>query len=217
MPGPAELTDPNLVMPGGCRSGPRRRWSLTTARILDTRARPTRQGRSTPARREHPAGRADRVGVQRRTGFGSIPTASGPSLFLFSSEAGVISGWNPTPPTPDGRPGSGDGPGRDLRASRSPTPGRAAPVATDFHGNRVDVVGRRRARFRRWKSVTYRRGPPARWRSRAPCRSRPWRSRRCGRRSRSSSRLMTPASEENRNGRGSPCLPVSILKPSRRR
>ena len=141
VPGHAEVTDPNLVNAWGLSFGPTTpAWVADngTGRLDAVLGRDRlRQGRDdAPARREDPAGRADRDRVQRRRRLQDRRQPVG--AFLFSSEAGVISGWNPAFGTAARTAASAMGAIYKGLAIAT-TPGGPRLYATDFHGNRVDV------------------------------------------------------------------------------
>src|ERR1044072_2730504 len=105
-PGRAELTDPNLVNAWGLAFGPATpAWVADNGMDVSTLYRGATK--ATPAASIVPLvvsipGGAP-TGLVYNGGPGVVVhsgMASGPALFLFSSEAGVISGWNPNVPPP---------------------------------------------------------------------------------------------------------------------
>src|SRR4029453_3037809 len=153
-PGPALHVDPNLVNAWGLTAGPTTPWWVADNETnVSTLYHGT--GTALPLVVSVP-------GAPTGTVFNGSPGfvvshggASGPSVFLFSTEAGKIYGWNPggPPPSPSthaffvkGRAWAGavykglaiatpaEGPLRYATAAEGPL-----LYATDFHNGRVDV------------------------------------------------------------------------------
>jgi uncharacterized protein (TIGR03118 family) len=148
LPGMAQLTDPDLVNPWGLAAGP-----TTPAWVADNGT-----GKATiyPGFVDgSPIQKAGLVvGVPGGAPTGQVfnPTpgfvvrsgdASGPARFLFDSEAGLVSGWNPgvPPPPPSTRAQVGAGvPGAiDKGLAIADTAAGTLLYAADFHHARIDV------------------------------------------------------------------------------
>jgi uncharacterized protein (TIGR03118 family) len=148
-PGVAEQTDPNLVNAWGLAFGPATpAWVADNGMDVATLYRGATD--ATPATSIVPLvvsipGGAP-TGLVYNGGDGFVVhsgAASGPALFLFSSEAGVISGWNAAVPPP---PPSMDAqvavtvPGAIFKGlAIADTKDGPRLYATDFHNARVDV------------------------------------------------------------------------------
>ena len=148
LPGLAQLTDPDLVNPWGLAAGP-------TTPVVGGRQR-HRQGHHLPRlRQRQPHQKAPLVvSIPGGAPTGQVfnPTAgfvvhsgaaSGPALFLFDSEAGLVTGWNPgvPPPPPSTQAQVGASvPTPSTRAWRiATTPAGTFLYAADFHHGRIDV------------------------------------------------------------------------------
>jgi uncharacterized protein (TIGR03118 family) len=148
-PGAAELTDPSLVNAWGLAFGPATpAWVADNGTDVSTLYRGATD--ATPAISKVPLTVTIPGGAPTGAVYNGGPgfvvhsgTASGPALFLFSSEAGVISGWNsnvpPPPPSMDAQvavtvPGA-------IFKGLAIADTRKGPrlYATDFHNARVDV------------------------------------------------------------------------------
>jgi uncharacterized protein (TIGR03118 family) len=140
MPGHAEVTDPNLVNAWGLSFGPNTpAWVADNGTGLSTLysgATATTKGATTvPLVVKIPRGAPTGTVFNDGGGF-KIDGSSSP--FLFSSEAGVISGWNPAFGT-DARIGAVAMGAVYKGLAIATTPDGPRLYATDFHGNRVDV------------------------------------------------------------------------------
>jgi uncharacterized protein (TIGR03118 family) len=148
-PGAAELTDPNLVNAWGLAFGPTTpAWVADNGTDVSTLYRGATD--ATPAASIVPLVVSIPGGAPTGLVFNGGPgfvvhsgAASGAAPFLFSSEAGVISGWNPNVPPPP--------PSMEAQVAAT-VPGaiykglaiadtKKGPrlYATDFHNARVDV------------------------------------------------------------------------------
>jgi uncharacterized protein (TIGR03118 family) len=149
-PGAAELTDPNLVNAWGLAFGPTTpAWVAdngTDASTLYSGANAMTAAPSiVPLVVNVPGGAPTGLVFNGGAGFRVHKDAdSGPARFLFSSEAGVISGWNSSVP-------AGPAPSTDAQVAAT-VPGAiykglaiadtehgARLYASDFHNARVDV------------------------------------------------------------------------------
>jgi uncharacterized protein (TIGR03118 family) len=147
-PGHAELTDPNLVNAWGLAFGPSTpAWVADNGTGLSTLYRGATAMSPKPSRLplvvSIPQGAPTGVVWTGGTGFTvHSGMASGPALFLFSSEEGVISGWSPDVPAPGSTAAqvAATVPGavfKGLAIADTKTGPRL--YATDFHNGRVDV------------------------------------------------------------------------------
>jgi uncharacterized protein (TIGR03118 family) len=148
LPGLAELTDPDLVNPWGLAAGP-----TSPAWVADngTNKATIYPGfvNGSPIQK---AGLVVNIPGGAPTGqvFNGTPgfvvssgTASGPAVFLFNSEGGQVTGWNPgvPPPPPSTQAQVGAGvpdaiyKGLAIASTRDGT----FLYAADFHNGRVDV------------------------------------------------------------------------------
>jgi uncharacterized protein (TIGR03118 family) len=148
-PGKAELTDANLVNPWGLSFGPATpAWVADNGTDVSTLYRGATA--ATPAVSnvglvvDIPGGAP--TGTVFNPGSGFVVhsgMASGAATFLFSSEAGVISGWNGAvpPPSPSTAAQVGaTGPGAIYKGlAIADTKHGMRLYATDFHNARVDV------------------------------------------------------------------------------
>src|SRR4051812_38548632 len=147
--GAAELTDPSLVNAWGLSFGPTTpAWVSDNGQDVSTLYRGATT--ATPAVSKVPLtvnipGGAP-TGTVFNPGNGFVVhsgSASGPALFLFDSEAGVISGWNmnvpPPPPSMDAQVGRMV-PGAVFKGlAIADTKKGLRLYATDFHNAQVDV------------------------------------------------------------------------------
>ena len=148
-PGAAEQTDPNLVNAWGLAFGPTTpAWVADNGTDVSTLYRGATTG--TPAASILPLVVSIPEGAPTGLVYNGGPgfvvhsgNASGPALFLFSSEAGVISGWNPTvppPPTSTEAQVAATVPGAIFKGLAIADTKRGPRLyATDFHNARVDV------------------------------------------------------------------------------
>ena len=148
VPGAAELPDPSLVNAWGLAFGPTtRRGSPTTARTY----RPCTPARSGPRRSAKvpltvsiPGGAPTGAVFNGSTGFVvHSGTSSGPARFLFSSEAGTITGWSPAvppPPTSTQAQTAVTVPGAIFKGLAIADTATGPQIyASDFHNGEVDV------------------------------------------------------------------------------
>jgi uncharacterized protein (TIGR03118 family) len=147
-PGHAELTDPNLVNAWGLAFGPSTpAWVADNGTDVSTLYRGatamTPAVTRVPLVVSIPQGAPTGVAFNGGSGFvvHSGP-ASGPALFLFSSEAGVISGWNSNVPAAGSTAAqvAATVPGAIFKGlAIADTKDGPRLYATDFHNARVDV------------------------------------------------------------------------------
>jgi uncharacterized protein (TIGR03118 family) len=148
VPGLAQLTDPDLVNPWGLAAGP-----TTPAWVANNGT-----GKATiypgfvngsPIQK---AGLVVSIPGGAPTGqvFNGTPgfvvrsgTASGPALFLFDSEAGLVTGWNPgvppPPPSPQAQVGASAPDAIYKGLAIASTAAGIFLYAADFHHGRIDV------------------------------------------------------------------------------
>jgi uncharacterized protein (TIGR03118 family) len=147
-PGHAVLTDPNLVNAWGLAFGPSTPgWVADNGADVSTLYRGattmTPQPSRVPLVVSIPQGAPTGVVWNGGTGFTvRSGMASGPALFLFSSEAGVISGWSPDVPAPGSTAAqvATTVPGAIFKGlAIADTKDGPRLYATDFHNGRVDV------------------------------------------------------------------------------
>ena len=148
LPGLAQLTDPDLVNPWGLAAGP-----ATPAWVADNG---TDKATIYPGFvNGSPIQKAPLVvnipgGAPTGQVFNPTPgfevhsgAASGPALFLFDSEAGLVTGWNPGVPPPP--PSTQAQVGARVRHASyqglaiAATPAGTLLDAADFHRGRIDV------------------------------------------------------------------------------
>jgi uncharacterized protein (TIGR03118 family) len=139
-PGHAEVTDPNLVNAWGLSFGPNTpAWVAdngTGRSTLYSGATSSAMGATTvPLVVKIPQGAPTGTVFN---GSGGFKIDGSPTPFLFSSEAGVISGWNPAFGT-DARTGASAMGAVYKGLAIASTPDGPRLYATDFHGDRVDV------------------------------------------------------------------------------
>jgi len=148
LPGLAQLTDPDLVNPWGLAAGP-----TTPAWVADNGT-----GKATiypgfvngspiqkaPLVVDIPGGAPTGQVFNGTPGFVvRSGKASGPGVFLFDSEAGLVTGWNPNvpPPAPSTQSEVGT-PVRDAiykGLAIATTPAGTFLYGADFHHGRIDV------------------------------------------------------------------------------
>jgi uncharacterized protein (TIGR03118 family) len=147
-PGHAELTDPNLVNAWGLAFGPSTpAWVADNGSDVSTLYRGATSSTPAPSRVplvvSIPGGAPTGAVWNGGTGFTvHSGTASGPALFLFSSEAGVLSGWSPDVPAPGSTAAqvAATVPGAIFKGlAIAETRHGTRLYATDFHNGRVDV------------------------------------------------------------------------------
>jgi uncharacterized protein (TIGR03118 family) len=145
---PAKFKDPLLKNAWGLAAGPKTFWWVAnnatgTATLYDD------DGRKQPLEVKVPG---DPTGLVFNGGDGFVVKsdyASGPAAFLFASEDGTISGWNPNvPPPPPSREAfvvvdnsSEDAVYKGLAIASTSYGDRL--FATDFHNGKVDVFDER--------------------------------------------------------------------------
>jgi uncharacterized protein (TIGR03118 family) len=148
LPGLAQLTDPDLVNPWGLAAGP-----TTPAWVADNGTDkatiyPGFVGGSPITK----AGLVVNIPGGAPTGQVFNPTpgfvvhdgaASGAALFLFDSEAGLVTGWNPgvppPPPSTQAQVGAGVPDAIYKGLAIASTPAGTLLYAADFHHGRIDV------------------------------------------------------------------------------
>jgi uncharacterized protein (TIGR03118 family) len=147
-PGHAKLTDPNLVNAWGLAFGPTTpAWVADNGTGVSTLYRGATSMDPKPSRVplvvSIPGGAPTGAVWNGGTGFTvHSGMASGPALFLFSSEAGVISGWSPDVPAPGSTAAqvAATVPGAVFKGlAIADTKEGPRLYATDFHNGRVDV------------------------------------------------------------------------------
>jgi uncharacterized protein (TIGR03118 family) len=147
-PGAAETTDPSLVNAWGISFGPATpAWIAdngTGVSTLYSGANATTPGvTKVPLTVSIPGGKPTGTVFNPGTAFAVHDgAASGSARFLFSSEAGVISGWNPNVPAPGSTEAQVGAtvPGAIFKGlAIADTPKGTRLYATDFHNGRVDV------------------------------------------------------------------------------
>jgi uncharacterized protein (TIGR03118 family) len=148
LPGLAQLTDPDLVNPWGLAAGP-----ATPAWVADngTDKATIYPGfvNGSPIQK---AGLVVNIPGGAPTGQVFNPTpgfvvrsgaASGPALFLFDSEAGLVTGWNPgvppPPPSTQAQVGASVPDAIYKGLAIATTPAGTFLYGADFHHGRIDV------------------------------------------------------------------------------
>jgi uncharacterized protein (TIGR03118 family) len=149
IPGAAELTDSSLVNAWGLSFGPTTpAWVAnngTDSSTLYSGAVGNTPVVKVPLTVSIPGGAPTGTVFNGGTGFVvHSGTSSGPARFLFSSEAGIISGWSaavPPPPTSTAAQIAVTVPGAIFKGLAIADTGGAGPrlYATDFHNAQVDV------------------------------------------------------------------------------
>jgi uncharacterized protein (TIGR03118 family) len=148
IPGLAQLTDPNLVNPWGMSAGP-----STPVWVSDNGADVATLYRG--GLKKTPVSAVPLVvGIPGGAPTGQVfnPTsgfvvksgmASGPAAFIFASESGNITGWNPNvpPPSPStqAQPAATTTDAVYKGLAMASSGGNTYLYATDFHHNRIDV------------------------------------------------------------------------------
>jgi len=143
-PGHAKTTDPKLVNAWGLAAGPTTPWWVNAA-DSDVSTLYDGTGSIIPLVVDVAGGPTGLVFNGGPNFIVSNGSASGPSLFLFSTEGGTIRGWNPNVPAPSPSTQSfvvadrsGQGASYKGLAIASTTTGDFL-YATDFHNGRVDM------------------------------------------------------------------------------
>jgi uncharacterized protein (TIGR03118 family) len=143
-PGHAKETDPNLVNAWGLAAGPTTPWWVNAA-DGDVSTLYDGAGAIIPLVVDVTGGPTGLV-FNGSTDFTVTDgSASGPSVFLFSTEGGTINGWNPAVPAPSPSTQSfivADRTGEDANykgLAIASTPDGNMLYATDFHNARVDM------------------------------------------------------------------------------
>jgi uncharacterized protein (TIGR03118 family) len=148
LPGLAQLTDPDLVNPWGMAAGP-----TTPAWVADNgtdkatiypgfvNGSPITKA---PLVVTIPGGAPTGQVFNPTTGFVvRSGDASGPARFLFDSEAGLVTGWNPgvppPPPSTQAQVGAGVPDAIFKGLAIATTPAGTLLYAADFHNARIDV------------------------------------------------------------------------------
>jgi uncharacterized protein (TIGR03118 family) len=148
IPGLAQLTDPNLLNPWGMAAGP-----TTPVWVSDNGADVATlyQGglKKTPVSAAPlvvniPAGEPTGQVFNPTDGFVvHSGMSSGPALFIFASESGNITGWNPNvpppPPSTQAQPAASTPDAVYKGLAMASSGGQPYLYATDFHHNRIDV------------------------------------------------------------------------------
>ena len=148
LPGLAQLTDPDLVNPWGLAAGP-----TTPAWVADngTDKATIYPGfvNGSPIQKAAlvvniPGGAPTGQVFNPTPGSWSAPaTASGPALFLFDSEAGLVTGWNPgvppPPPSTQAQVGASVPDAIYKGLAIATTPAGTFLYGADFHHGRIDV------------------------------------------------------------------------------
>jgi len=148
LPGLAQLTDPDLVNPWGMAAGPATPVWVADNGTDKATIYPGFVGGS-PIQK---AGLVVNVPGGAPTGqvFNGTPgfevhsgTASGPARFLFDSEAGLVTGWNPgvppPPPSTQAQVGAAVPDAIYKGLAIATTPAGTLLYAADFHHGRIDV------------------------------------------------------------------------------
>jgi uncharacterized protein (TIGR03118 family) len=143
-PGHAKATDPNLVNAWGLAAGPTTPWWVNAA-DSDVSTLYDGTGAIIPLVVDVAGGPTGLV-YNGSTDFTvTNASTSGPSVFLFSTEAGTINGWNPAVPAPSPSTRSfvvADRTSEDANykgLAIASTPDGNMLYATDFHNARVDM------------------------------------------------------------------------------
>jgi uncharacterized protein (TIGR03118 family) len=148
LPGLAELTDPDLVNPWGMAAGPTTpAWVADNGTNKATIYRGFVEGspiQKVPLVVSIPGGAPTGQVFNPTPGFVvSSGTASGPALFLFTSEGGQITGWNPgvppPPPSTQAQVGASVPDAIYKGLALASTAAGTFLYAADFHNGRIDV------------------------------------------------------------------------------
>jgi uncharacterized protein (TIGR03118 family) len=148
LPGLAQLTDPDLVNPWGMAAGPATPvWVADNGTDKATIYPGFVNGspiQKAPLVVNIPGGAPTGQVFNGTAGFEvQDGAASGPALFLFDSEAGLVSGWNPGVPPPP--PSTQAQVGARVRHASykglaiATTPAGTFLYGADFHRGRIDV------------------------------------------------------------------------------
>jgi uncharacterized protein (TIGR03118 family) len=149
LPGLAQLTDPDLVNPWGLAAGPTTpMWVADNGTDKATIYPGFVNGspiQKAPLVVNIPGGAPTGQVFNETAGFEvQDGAASGPALFLFDSEAGLVTGWNPGVPPPPPSTQAQVGASmpnaiyKGLALATTPA-GRTFLYAADFHHGRIDV------------------------------------------------------------------------------
>jgi uncharacterized protein (TIGR03118 family) len=148
LPGMAQLTDPDLVNPWGLAAGPTSpAWVADNGTDRATLYRGFVNGspvQKVPLVVSIPGGAPTGQVFNPTSGFlVRSGTSSGPSLFIFDSEAGLVTGWNPSvPPPPPSTQAQVGASVPDAIYKGLAIAGTASGTflyAADFHNARIDV------------------------------------------------------------------------------
>jgi len=148
LPGMAQLTDPDLVNPWGLAAGPTSpAWVADNGTDRATLYRGFVNGspvQKVPLVVSIPGGAPTGQVFNPTSGFlVRSGTSSGPSLFIFDSEAGLVTGWNPgVPPPPPSTQAQVGASVPDAIYKGLAIAGTASGTflyAADFHNARIDV------------------------------------------------------------------------------
>jgi uncharacterized protein (TIGR03118 family) len=148
LPGLAELTDPDLVNPWGLAASPTSpAWVADNGTNKATLYRGFVNGspiQKVPLVVSIPGGAPTGQVFNPTPGFVvSSGAASGPALFIFSSEGGQVTGWNPgvppPPPSTQAQVGANVPDAIYKGLAIASAPGGTFLYAADFHNGRIDV------------------------------------------------------------------------------
>jgi uncharacterized protein (TIGR03118 family) len=148
LPGMAQLTDPDLVNPWGLAFSPSSpAWVADNGTDRATLCRGFVNGsaiQKVPLVVSIPGGAPTGQVFNPTSGFVvRSGTASGPALFIFDSEAGLVTGWNPgvppPPPSTQAQVGASVPDAIYKGLAIATTPAGTFLYAADFHQGRIDV------------------------------------------------------------------------------
>jgi uncharacterized protein (TIGR03118 family) len=148
LPGMAQLTDPDLVNPWGLAFSPSSpAWVADNGTDRATLYRGFVNGsaiQKVPLVVSIPGGAPTGQVFNPTSGFVvRSGTASGPALFIFDSEAGLVTGWNPgvppPPPSTQAQVGASVPDAIYKGLAIATTPAGTFLYAADFHQGRIDV------------------------------------------------------------------------------
>jgi uncharacterized protein (TIGR03118 family) len=148
LPGLAQLTDPDLVNPWGLAAGPTTPvWVADNGTDKATLYPGFVNGspiQKAPLVVNIPGGAPTGQVFNPTPGFVvHSGTASGPALFLFNSEAGLVTGWNPgvppPPPSTQAQVGASVPHAIYKGLALATTPAGTFLYGADFHHGRIDV------------------------------------------------------------------------------